>query len=158
MEKRLEITPPENDGVFSPSSVQFISFFHGESKPKRLVLGWLLSNDGTIVPFSHTPWVLALGGQGAKWPRFRFITKSGCSREEAQIFLGWWQLKYFSCSPRKFGMMNPFWWIFLQKGLVQPPTSSSWFNNSVFFLEDGPRIQFLLNGVKKKATIDGLIK
>ena len=43
------------------------------------------------------------------------------------------------------------------KGLVQPPTSSSWFNNSVFFLEDGPRIQFLLNGVKKNATIDGLI-
>ena len=34
----------------------------------------------------------------------------------------WWQLTYFSCSPRKFGKMNPIWWAYFSDGLVQPPT------------------------------------
>ena len=39
-------------------------------------------------------------------------------------FTGWWQLQYFSFSPRKLGKMNPFWRAYFSKGLVQPPTSS----------------------------------
>ena len=33
----------------------------------------------------------------------------------------WWQLKYFSCSPRKLGKMNPIWRAYFSIGL-KPPT------------------------------------
>ena len=33
----------------------------------------------------------------------------------------WWQLKYFSFSPRKLGKMNRFWRAYVSKRLVQPP-------------------------------------
>ena len=35
----------------------------------------------------------------------------------------WWQLKYFECSSRTLGKMNPFWRTLISTGLVQPPTS-----------------------------------
>jgi len=32
--------------------------------------------------------------------------------ETWSLFTCWWQLKYFSFSPRKLGKMNPFWWAY----------------------------------------------
>ena len=37
----------------------------------------------------------------------------------------WWQLKYFLCSPRTLGKMNPFWRAYFSNGLVQPPTRNA---------------------------------
>ena len=48
----------------------------------------------------------------------------------------WWILKYFLCSPRNLGKMNPFWRAYFSKGLVQPPTSY------VLWVDDGFWFEF----------------
>ena len=41
---------------------------------------------------------------------------------------GWWQLKYFLCSPRTLGKMNPFWRAYFSNGLVQPPSRFQYYH------------------------------
>jgi len=55
------------------------------------------------------------------------------------MFSRWWQLKYFLCSPRKLGKMNPFWRAYFSTGSVQPPTGHGFF---VFIPKIGEMIQF----------------
>ena len=156
MEKRLEITTWKW-WVFS-LQVRFSSSPFSTECPNPN--GWFWddcwSNDGTIVPFSpHTL------GPCVRRPRCQ-VAKVSFHHEVGVLKGGSLDIPWvvatqiFFISPL-IGEDEPILMNISSKGLVQPPTSSSWFNNSVFFLEDGPRIQFLLNGVKKNATIDGLI-
>ena len=42
------------------------------------------------------------------------VHRSTGSVRQLYIFIRWWNFKYFLCSPRKLGMMNPFWLIFFK--------------------------------------------